>query len=276
MVVNDSKYQKIMQTLWSRIIDERSFMVSSRSWLSWLALWCGVFALGGCAHLGKADQSEPLVLTKSESAPLLFSPKDKARWESVKLPGKLLTEFKLEQKGTQTALRAHAKSSASMLRQRLNVPPDQLERLHFQWQIEGLIAQADMGERDSEDSPVRLILAFEGDRSRFSAKNAMLSDLTEALTGEPLPYATLMYVWCNHRPVESVIVNPRTDRVRKLVVESGPAHVKQWRQYQRNVRADFEKAFGEAPGALVGIAIMTDSDNTRSDVRAWYGDIRFD
>jgi hypothetical protein len=27
---------------------------------------------------------------------------------------------------------------------------------------------------------------------------------------------------------------------------------------------------------LVGVAIMTDSDNTRSNVRAWYGDIRFD
>jgi hypothetical protein len=85
-----------------------------------------------------------------------------------------------------------------------------------------------------------------------------------------------MYVWCNHRPVGSVIVNPRTDRVRKLVVESGADHVKQWRQYQRDVRADFEKAFGEAPGALAGVAIMTDSDNTRSNVRAWYGDIRLD
>lgn len=233
-------------------------------------------ALSGCALLGTADKNVTLVLTKASDAPLLFSPQDKARWESVMLPGKLLTEFKLDQQGGKTALRAHAKSSASMLRQRLNVPPDQLGRLHFQWQIEGLIAQADMGERDSEDSPVRLILAFEGDRSRFSAKNTMLSDLTEALTGEPLPYATLMYVWCNHRPVESVIVNPRTDRVRKLVMESGAAHIKQWRQYERNVRADFEKAFGEPPGALVGIAIMTDTDNTRSHAKAWYGDIRLD
>jgi hypothetical protein len=133
-----------------------------------------------------------------------------------------------------------------------------------------------MAERDRGDSPVRLILAFEGDRSRLSAKNAMLSDLTEALTGEPLPYATLMYVWSNHRPVDSVIVNPRTDRVRKMVVESGPGHLMQWRRYERDVRADYEKAFGEAPGALVGVAIMTDSDNTRSNVRAWYGDIRFD
>jgi hypothetical protein len=83
-------------------------------------------------------------------------------------------------------------------------------------------------------------------------------------------------VWSNHRAVDSVIVNPRTDRVRKMVVESGPGHLMQWRRYERDVRADFEKAFGETPGALVGVAIMTDSDNTRGNVRAWYGDIRFD
>jgi hypothetical protein len=233
------------------------------------------FGLSGCA-LHQDGLQTNAVLTKPVDAPLLFSPQDTLRWTPVLLPAKLRTAFQLEKHDQRIAVKADAQSSASMLRQRLNVPPDQLGRLQFQWQIEGLIAQADMGDRDSEDSPVRLILAFEGDRSRFSAKNAMLSDLTEALTGEPLPYATLMYVWCNHRPVESVIVNPRTDRVRKLVMESGAAHIKQWRQYERNVRADFEKAFGEPPGALVGIAIMTDTDNTRSHVKAWYGDIRLD
>jgi hypothetical protein len=240
-------------------------------------LMAALLALGlvGCASQQGAQQPHS-VIGKSAQVPLSFSPKDKAQWEAVTLPGKLRTAFKLEKRDQRQALQADAQSSASMLRQRLKVPPEQLGRLHFQWQIEGLIAQADMGDRDSEDSPVRLILAFEGDRSRFSAKNAMLSDLTEALTGEPLPYATLMYVWCNHRPVGTVIVNPRTDRVRKLVVESGADHVKQWRHYQRDVRADFEKAFGEAPGALVGMAIMTDSDNTRGNVRAWYGDIRLD
>ena len=244
-----------------------------RRWIrtSWvLALALG---LGACASVQETPKAQ--VLTKPEGG-LQFSPQDKSRWEAVTLPGKLRTAFKLEQHGQRTALGAHAQASASMLRQRLNVPAAQLGRLQFAWQIDNLMAEADMGERDSEDAPVRLILAFEGDRSRFSAKNAMLSDLTEALTGEPLPYATLMYVWCNRRPVESVIVNPRTDRVRKLVLESGVQHVKQWRQYQRDVRADFEKAFGEAPGALVGMAIMTDSDNTRGDVRAWYGDIRLD
>jgi hypothetical protein len=216
------------------------------------------------------------MLGKSEKSTLIFTPKDKSQWEILTLPGKLRTEYRLAHREGQAALQAVSRSSASMLRQRLNVAPDQLGRLQFQWMIEDLIFQADMRERESEDSPVRLILAFDGDRSQFSAKNAMLSELSRALTGEEMPYATLMYVWSNQLPVGTVIINPRTDRIRKIVVESGPQRLKQWLRYERQIRADFEKAFGEPPGALTGLAIMTDTDNTQGQARAWYGDIRLD
>lgn len=211
-----------------------------------------------------------------QDLPLHFSAQDKSRWEPIVLPGKVRTLFRLEKRDDKVAVMAQALSSASMLRQRLQIAPEKLGSLQFEWQVENLIAGADMAQRDTEDSPVRLILVFEGDRSRFSAKNAMLSELTHSLTGEPLPYATLMYVWCNACPAESVIVNPRTDRIRKLAVESGPDHLGQWRSYRRSIRADFEKAFGEAPGALLGMAIMTDTDNTRSTARAWYGAVHLD
>jgi hypothetical protein len=117
-------------------------------------------------------------------------------------------------------------------------------------------------------------LAFEGDRSKFSAKNALLSELTHAFTGEPMPYATLMYVWSNQRQPGSVVVNPRSDRIRKLVMESGTRNLHRWLDYERDIRADFELAFGEAPGALLAVAIMTDSDNTLSDAQAWYGPVQ--
>jgi Protein of unknown function (DUF3047) len=229
--------------------------------------------LNACAW---RSEPAPTVLSKPPNGVLHIRPQDKALWEPVEIPGKQRTAFLLQMRDHRPSLLADAQSSASMLRQRIHIPPDQLGRLRFDWQVESLMPQADMSVRETEDSPVRLILAFEGDRSRFSAKNAMLSELTRALTGEELPYATLMYVWSNHHPVDSVIVNPRTDRVRKWVVESGPKRLNQWLHFERNIRADFEKAFGEPPGALRTLAIMTDSDNTRSKVRAWYGDIWLD
>ena len=36
---------------------------------------------------------------------------------------------------------------------------------------------------------------------------------------------------------------------------------------------DFQRAFGEAPGPLTSIALMTDTDNTASSAEAWYGPV---
>jgi hypothetical protein len=148
-----------------------------------------------------------------------------------------------------------------------------LGKIRFSWKLPELIQYADMSLREFDDSPVRVVLAFEGDRAKFSPKNAMLSELAHLLSGEPLPYATLMYVWCNECEPDKVILNPHTDRIRKLPLESGAGKLNRWMDYERSVRADFIKAFGEEPGALTSISIMTDTDNTQSVARAWYGPI---
>ena len=71
-----------------------------------------------------------------------------------------------------------------------------------------------------------------------------------------------------------MIKSPRTDRIRTLVLESGTRRLNRWLDYERDIRADFQRVFGEAPGALVSIALMTDSDNTHSVAHAWYGPVR--
>jgi hypothetical protein len=227
-----------------------------------------VLALQACVSLPPSPKDLASITSR------VWQPEGLMKWESVKIPGKVATEYSLASLSNRNALMANAQSSASMLRHDLRIDPEHLNALNFSWQIQKLIEGADMAHRDYDDSPVRLVLAFDGDRSQFSSKNAMLSELSHALSGRPMPYATLMYVWCNQRPVNSVIQNPRTDRIRKIVVESGPNRLNQWLSYERNIRADYEMAFGEAPGALIGIGLMTDSDNTRSRSQAWYGPIR--
>lgn len=196
-------------------------------------------------------------------------------WRHFTLPGKTATVYDFVRKDGRDALTAKAGISASMMRRDLNIAADKLDTVNFSWQIPDLIHSADLAERDLDDSPVRVVLVFEGDRSKFSAKNAMLSELAQAISGEPLPYATLMYVWCNKRQPGSVVINPRTDRIRSVVVESGAKNLRQWLDYQRNIRADYEKAFGEAPGNLISVGIMTDSDNTRTQTTASYGQVSF-
>lgn len=228
---------------------------------------CLVAGLGACAHPpGDSPASVPAGATT-------WTPAQIARWQPMHLPGKRITSYALGEHSGRAAVRAQADSAVSMLRQPLRVEPDRLGHLEFAWNVPALIDGADVGRRHLDDSPARLVLAFDGDRSTFSAKDAMLSELAHAMTGEPLPYATLMYIWCNTRPVGTVVHSPRTDRIRKLVVASGPQQLNQWLHFRRDVRADFELAFGEAPGALLTIALMTDSDNTQSSTLAWYGGI---
>lgn len=237
-------------------------------------LWLALLQLAGCASWGpSAIPADPAKLSSTPWVVASTSNRAAPDWRHHSFPGKKPSHFRYERKDGRETMAATSSSSASMVRQGLRVEPEELASVRFSWKVPELMAQADMALRDADDSPVRVLLVFEGDRSKFSGKNAMLSELARALTGEELPYATLMYVWCNTRPPGTVIVNPRTDRIRKLVVESGAGKLRQWVDYERNIRADYEKTFGEAPGALVGIGIMTDSDNTRSNTRAWYGPV---
>jgi len=70
------------------------------------------------------------------------------------------------------------------------------------------------------------------------------------------------------------VTNAHTSRVRKIVVESGGESVGRWRSHRRDIVADYERVYGEKPGRLRAIAVMTDSDNTQQSARGWYGDIR--
>jgi hypothetical protein len=197
-----------------------------------------------------------------------------APWAHRTFPGKTPNRYAAVRTEGRDAIAVEADSGISMLHQVLRVEPGELGHVRFSWKVPALMPQADLAARDRDDAPVRVVLAFDGDRSRLTARDAALSELARALTGEELPYATLMYVWGNQRPTGSVVNSPRTDRIRRIVVESGPAGLNRWHEYERDIRADFQLAFGEPPGALVGIGIVTDSDNTHSHARAWYGPVR--
>jgi hypothetical protein len=242
-----------------------------------VALACGLAWVAGCATVPAPVPSVEIGNSPWASQSRLGDlnvAQGPARWRHLSFPGKSPTRFDYTRKDGRDAIAVLAASSASMLRSKVRVEPDQLRGVRFSWKVPQLIAGADLALREADDSPVRVLLFFEGDRSRFSARDTMLSELVRTITGEEMPYATLMYVWCNKREPGTVITSPRTARVRTLVVESGNRKLDQWLDYERDIRADYERAFGEAPGALVGIGIMSDSDNTRSTTSAWYGPLR--
>jgi hypothetical protein len=236
-------------------------------------IWCGgmlaMVTLVGCSHI---PPSGVVHVPGIEPSGQVWHSADMSKWREVRFPGKVATTYTMVNHRGQAWLRADAKSSASMLRQIIDPSLGPYSRIRFPLVIEQPLMNADVARQDQEDSPARLILAFDGDRSEFSARESALSELSHLMTGEPMPYATLMYVWCPKREVGSVVHNPRIDRIRKVVV-AGPGGQQTQHLIERDFRADYERAFGRPPGRLIGIAIMTDSDNTQGRARALYGPI---
>jgi hypothetical protein len=169
-----------------------------------------------------------------------------SNWRHQSFPGKRQTRYFSQHQMGREALAARSDRSMSVMRNNRRIEAVEIGTIKFSWLARELIAEADLGQRDADDAKLRIILVFERDRSQFSAKNQALADLTTVLTGEELPYATLMYVWSHRDPVGSVIHNPRTDRIRKLVVESGTANLGKWLDYQRDIRADYIRVWRSA------------------------------
>lgn len=250
---------------------------------AWLVPGCVLLAglLSACAHGPESDLATQALRAPTpwdmasvgDAVPAEQVPSTPSRWQHLTFPGKTANQFAYLQVDGRRAMGVRSGSAISMLRKTVSVDPAQLAGLRFSWKVPGLIAGADLGLREKEDSPVRLVLAFDGDRSRMSQRDHMLSELARTLTGEEMPYATLMYVWSNHHVPGTVLKSSRTERIRKLVLESGPDRLNRWLDYERDIRADFVAAFGEEPGRLMAVGIMTDTDNTRSNTQAWYGPV---
>ena len=224
-----------------------------------MTLLCGAAAgsmLSGCA-------TPPPALSAAED------------WHDVTLPGKRRTTYRWELTPQGRELVARADRSASMYRRRLQKPSDALREVEFSWWADALPDGGDVTDGNATDAAARVLFAFGGDHARLSARNQLSFELARTLTGEAPPFATLAYVWDTSAPVGSVVTHPRSDRMRKIVVESGPGALRQWKRYRRTLGADYKLAFGEAPGPLLAIAVMTDGDNTRSQLTTRYRDISF-
>jgi hypothetical protein len=226
------------------------------------ALLAGTLALAPlrAVHAQRLE-SAPLVTPFSTAKPGSELP---AGWEALRLaPHKRLTQYTFERDDGRIVLHARAEGAASAL-------------LHpVKFDIGSLIEGADNRTASKEDSPVRIVLGFDGDKSKLTLGERTSSLIAKRVTGRELPYAELIYIWSNRAPLGTVIENPHTHRIEMIVASTGAAGVGQWQSLSRNVVEDFRRAFDEEPGLLTDVGVLTDTDNTGATVEAWYGDIRF-
>jgi len=70
-------------------------------------------------------------------------------------------------------------------------------------------------------------------------------------------------------------VSPTAGNVRIIVLRSGRAGLDAWQAEQRNVAADYLALFGRAPPRVGQVALMIDTNDTRGEAEALFGDLVF-
>jgi len=227
------------------------------------------------AALGDSSRTAP------SSHPVPFSAlhagASQAPWTHVAIAfGKRETHYDLVDDGGATVLHAVADNAASALAFPLHMALRDAPILAWRWKIAAEIPGADPRRASREDAPARIVLEFDGDTSKLPLVDRAIYGAARHVAGRELPYATLMYIFANRERVGTVIPNPHTRRIQMIVASSGESGVGRWQSLARDVHADFVRAFGEEPGTLTAVGVLTDSDNTDGHAEAWYGDIRFE
>jgi hypothetical protein len=230
--------------------------------------------LAGCASVEPSPQPLPEVVPFSAKRP------GAERWVGwrpwIVAPTKAPTQYELvvDPLTQKVVVQATAVKAASGLQLRLDVDPAARPMMEWDWRLLHPIPAADLSDRHRDDSPARVLLFFDGDRDSLPARERTLMETASLVTGQAVPFATLVYAWDNRLAPDTVVPHAVTRQVKTVVVGQGLEPPPGWQRIRRHYVDDYRRAFGAEPGRLIGVGILTDADNTGSMAVAYYGDIR--
>ncbi len=172
------------------------------------------------------------------------------------------------------AVRAESECAASALA--VAVEPETLETaplLRWRWKVERPLDIEDERTRAGDDFAARVYILFRFEPERASWFERAARSVGEKLYGRELPGRALNYVWSSRVPRGDTWQNPFSEQAR--MISLGPGKPRTWREEEVDVVEDFREQFGSDPPQALGLAIMTDSDNSCGSAAALFSDFRF-
>lgn len=233
----------------------------------------GVSLLALAAGLAQAQTVAPF-----SSAPPGEPP---APWRVVSVfkDKKPLTSFQIAEVDGGKVLRVEAqKSYGTLVHALAKASPAPGTLLRWRWRLDEPLLNTDLRVKRGDDSPLKVCVLFDLPMDQLGFMDRQLLRAGRAMSGEALPSATLCYVWDHAMPVGSVLKNAFTASLRMIVLDSGEQRLRQWVMHERDIHADFLRAFNPENGtvpALEGVLIGADADNTADRSLGFVGDIAF-
>lgn len=131
----------------------------------------------------------------------------------------------------------------------------------WNWQVDQSVPATDLRRKGGDDRNLSIYFVFLPEDVAVSMEGANIRQLN----GNP-NVRILQYVWGGDHGRGAIFGSPYAPGQGANVMLR-PAGTGSHRE-QVNLAADFAAAFGGAPGALVGIAVSADSDDTNTSIRA--------
>ncbi|MEX2223094.1 MAG: DUF3047 domain-containing protein [Candidatus Rokuibacteriota bacterium] len=180
------------------------------------------------------------------------------------------TRYAVVLEGEKWVLRAESDRAASGLYRPLDLDSNVYRVLSWRWKVDGVLSRSDPRRKEGDDYAARVYVAYQYDpgtaslweRSRFGAYRLFY--------GRYPPGLALNYVWESRLPAGTVLENAYTDRARIVVARSGAKEAGRWVTETRNIYEDYRRIMGGEPPRIVGIALMTDTDDTGERAVAYY------
>jgi hypothetical protein len=202
-----------------------------------------------------------------------------APWRVAGLPGQKLplTQFAITPHDGRMVLRVTADASYGnlVLDTRGQRPgPDTV--LRWSWSLERGLAASDLSTKPGDDVALKVCALFDMPLDGLSLGERTKMRMARSLSGEPLPAATLCYVWDRLLPVGTTLANVFSPRVRYVVAASGAAQPGKWFSNERQLSGDFLRAFGHESASvppLLAIAVGADADNSGGHSLGYLGDV---
>jgi hypothetical protein len=200
-------------------------------------------------------------------------------WHVVGLPSqtKPFTAFTVTTLDGRRAVRVDAEASYGNLVHPLDGKPGEAPgTLAWQWRLEMPLDASDLREKQGDDVALKVCASFDEPLDRVPFAERQLLRFARSRTAEPVPSATVCYVWDTRLAPGTLLDSPFTRRLRYIVLQSGRDRLGRWVAEKRDLAADFRRAFGaESPTVppLVGLAVGADADNTKGHSLGFVADL---
>lgn len=192
-------------------------------------------------------QTDAVQLENFDEYPQLAFP---SRWKPHGDQSEAAKIYRVEEANGNRFLHAHAETTSLQIGLVHAFAPTQFPRLRWRWRVRQLPLGGDERRAATFDSAAGVYVLFD---SRIAPR-------------------VLKYVWSATVPIGVRLQNPLYWRAKTIILQSGDGAVGEWREETVNFHQDYQDLFGGEPSEVLGIALMTSADSTKSVAKADYDD----